>query len=92
MKTRGGWRETPQEHKVAVTDVTQLSDQELERLILFYQDEIGQAGGQDIDSWSPPTGRRSNVRSPAETGSGHYATSLLRLTPSRHEWSSDERL
>jgi hypothetical protein len=48
MKTRGGWRETPQEHKVAVTDVAQLSDQELERLILFYQHEIARQEGKTL--------------------------------------------
>ena len=48
MKTRGGWRETPQEHKVAVTDVTQLSDQDLERMILFYQDEIARQEGKTL--------------------------------------------
>jgi len=29
MKTRGGWRETPQSHEIAVTDVTQMTDEEL---------------------------------------------------------------
>ena len=33
LKTRGGWRETPQDHQIAVTDLTKLSDQELERII-----------------------------------------------------------
>src|SRR5664279_6368859 len=33
LKTRGGWRETPQSHQIAVTDVTKLSDEELERMI-----------------------------------------------------------
>ena len=46
MKTRGGWRETPQQHQVAVAnaDFSQLSDQELENIILFYRKEIGTAG------------------------------------------------
>ena len=48
MKTRGGWRETPQEHKVALTDVTRLSDQELERMIQFYQDEIARQEGKTL--------------------------------------------
>ena len=48
MKTRGGWRETPQEHKVVVTDLTQLSDQDLERMILFYQDEIARQEGKTL--------------------------------------------
>ena len=30
LKTRGGWRETPQSHQVAVTDLTKLTDEELE--------------------------------------------------------------
>ncbi len=29
MKTRGGWRESPQTHEVAVRDVTQMTDEEL---------------------------------------------------------------
>lgn len=33
LKTGGGWRETPQSHKVAVADLTKLSDEELERMI-----------------------------------------------------------
>ena len=33
LKTRGGWRETPQSHQVAVTDVTKLTDEELEHMI-----------------------------------------------------------
>ena len=33
LKTRGGWRETPQDHQIAVTDLTKLSDAELERMI-----------------------------------------------------------
>ena len=30
LKTRGGWREAPQDHRVGIVDVTQLSDAELE--------------------------------------------------------------
>ena len=29
MKTRGGWRESPQSHEIAVTDVSQMTDEEL---------------------------------------------------------------
>jgi hypothetical protein len=32
LKTRGGWRETPQSHQLAVTDLTKLSDEDLERI------------------------------------------------------------
>ena len=46
MKTRGGWRETPQQHQVAVSaDLTQLSDEDLERMILML--------GQEIDNADP---------------------------------------
>ena len=34
LKTRGGWRETPQDHRVDVRDVRYLSNAELERIIL----------------------------------------------------------
>ena len=33
LKTRGGWREAPQDHRVGIVDVTQLSDAELESMI-----------------------------------------------------------
>ena len=33
LKTRGGWRETAQSHPLAVTDLRQLSDADLERII-----------------------------------------------------------
>jgi len=29
MKTRGGWREPPQSHEIAVTDFSQMTDEEL---------------------------------------------------------------
>jgi hypothetical protein len=29
LKTRGGWRETPQSHEIAVTDLSQMSDEQL---------------------------------------------------------------
>ena len=38
--TRGGWRETPQDHRVGVFDVRQLSDEELERMIIEHQRAI----------------------------------------------------
>jgi hypothetical protein len=34
MKTRGGWREAPQDHRVDVRDVRYLSNAELEQIIL----------------------------------------------------------
>ena len=44
MKTRGGWRETPQQHQVAVSaDLSQLSDEDLERMILMLGQEIEKA-------------------------------------------------
>ena len=41
LKTRGGWRETPQDHRVGVYDVRQLSDEELERMIVEHQTALG---------------------------------------------------
>ena len=32
-QTWGGWREAPQDHRVGIVDVTQLSDDELESMI-----------------------------------------------------------
>jgi hypothetical protein len=32
LKTRGGWREVPQEHRVGFVDARSLSDAELERI------------------------------------------------------------
>jgi hypothetical protein len=50
LKTRGGWREPPQDHQVdlAVRDVRHLSDEELERLIGTLQVETARGtGGSD---------------------------------------------
>jgi hypothetical protein len=33
LKTRGGWREAPQDHRVGIMDVTRLSDAELESMV-----------------------------------------------------------
>jgi hypothetical protein len=40
LKTRGGWRETPQSHQVEVRDVTGFSEEELERRIIELQTTI----------------------------------------------------
>ncbi len=48
MKTRAGWRETPQSHEIAVTDVRQLTDEELMRVIAF--DRAAIAGQEDRTS------------------------------------------
>jgi hypothetical protein len=37
LKTRGGWRETPQDHRVGHYDLRQLSDEDLERMIVEHQ-------------------------------------------------------
>ena len=37
LKTRGGWRETPQDHHVGVYDLRSFSDKELERMIASHQ-------------------------------------------------------
>lgn len=41
MKTRGGWREAPQSHEVAVRDVTAMTDEELIARIRVLDDAIG---------------------------------------------------
>jgi hypothetical protein len=46
LKTRGGWRESPQSHQVAVTDVSKLSDEELERMIGTLQTSIAEQGSK----------------------------------------------
>jgi hypothetical protein len=33
LKTRGGWREAPQDHRVGIVDLTQISDAELESMV-----------------------------------------------------------
>ena len=40
MKTRAGWRESPQAHEVAVRDVTQMSDEELMARIRELDNEL----------------------------------------------------
>ena len=44
MKTRGGWRETAQQHQIAVTDVTRLTDEELERFLLSDRADVAGRG------------------------------------------------
>ena len=41
MKTRGGWRETPQAHQVEVRDVTEMSDEDLLARIRVLDNAIG---------------------------------------------------
>ena len=47
MKTRGGWRERPQQHQVAfaAADLGQLIDEELEYIILSCRDEFEKTEG-----------------------------------------------
>jgi len=55
MKTRGGWRETPQSHEIAVTDFSQMTDEELnarlnvlnEELAPYLELKANEAGGSD---------------------------------------------
>lgn len=35
LKTKGGWRETPQSHEVAIFDLNRVTDQELELMLEF---------------------------------------------------------
>jgi hypothetical protein len=51
LKTRGGWRETPQTHQVGIVDVRQLSDEELERVIASHMTAL--------DMLPPPPRQRS---------------------------------
>ena len=44
LKTRGGWRETPQDHRVGHYDLSKLSDEELERMIGTLQTAIAEDG------------------------------------------------
>jgi hypothetical protein len=44
LKTRAGWRETPQDHRVGVYDVRQLSDEDLERMIVGHEQARGYPG------------------------------------------------
>jgi hypothetical protein len=41
LKTRGGWRETPQSHEVAMRDVSKLTDEELDRIIAGHLAALG---------------------------------------------------
>ena len=43
LKTRGGWRETPQSHEVAVNDLSKLSEQELEAMLAITRRAIAEA-------------------------------------------------
>ena len=43
LKTRGGWRETPQDHNVGIYDITQVSDEDLERMIVTLRTSIADA-------------------------------------------------
>jgi len=43
LKTRGGWREAPQDHRVGIMDVTRLSDAELESMIAKHLAALGKA-------------------------------------------------
>jgi len=54
MKIRGGWRETPQSHEIAVTDLSQMSDDELvarlvldEQLAPYLELQANATGGSD---------------------------------------------
>ena len=66
LKTRGGWRETPQAHEIAVDrrDLTKLTDEELERMIAEYQvaiaaEQAGIASLWAIDRLLVPSDPRS---------------------------------
>ena len=43
MKTRGGWRESPQTHEIAVREVDDMTDDELIAMVLETGAELGWA-------------------------------------------------
>jgi hypothetical protein len=52
LKTRGGWRETPQTHQVGLYDLSRIPDEELERMLGVLQatiasDTTGSGGTSD---------------------------------------------
>ena len=46
LKTRGGWRETPQTHEVGLYDLRNVSDEELDRMIEATRAAIAEAERQ----------------------------------------------
>lgn len=55
MKTRGGWRESPQAHEVAVKNATDMTDDELIARIRMLDDQIGPMIELRANSQEPPT-------------------------------------
>jgi hypothetical protein len=49
MKTRGGWRETPQSHEVAMKPTSEMTDEELEARIR----QLDSALGRPMLEWKP---------------------------------------
>ena len=41
MKTRGGWREAPQAHEIAVKTAGQMTDEDVEARIRAFDQQIG---------------------------------------------------
>jgi hypothetical protein len=52
LKTKGGWRETPQSHQVAHYDVSELTDQELEQMIAATRSKLIEIGARPDGSFS----------------------------------------
>jgi hypothetical protein len=44
LKTKGGWRETPQTHEVGLFDLNRITDQELERMLELTRAAIAKNG------------------------------------------------
>lgn len=54
MKPRGGWREAPQSHEVAVRQVTEMTDAELIERIRMLDDQLGPMLELEADKgWVP---------------------------------------
>ena len=47
LKTRAGWRETPQTHEVGVYDLSKISDRDLDRMLITLQAAMPQAEDTD---------------------------------------------
>ena len=49
MKTRGGWREAPQAHEIAVKTAGQMTDEDVEARIRAFDQQIGTLIGDQPD-------------------------------------------
>jgi len=62
LKTRGGWRETPQTHEVGHYDLSQISEEELDRMIEALQTVIAEGEQGRAPSSQPRLVRADSPR------------------------------